>query len=44
MVAMQADCTLEDALQMMKDRGEVSRYSLDEIAAAVLDGLIRFDE
>jgi len=43
-VAVQADCSLDDALQMMRDRAAVSRCTLDEIAIAVLDHSIQFGE
>jgi AmiR/NasT family two-component response regulator len=44
MVAAQVDCTEDDALALMNARARVSHLSLEHVAAAVLDPLIRFDE
>lgn len=44
MVSVQVDCSLDDALQMMRDRASVSHATLNEIATAVLDHSIRFGE
>ena len=43
-VSVRSDCTLGDALSMMVDRANVSHLPLDEIARAVVDGSIGFDE
>jgi AmiR/NasT family two-component response regulator len=42
MVSVQADCSLEEALELMRDRATVTHQTLDEIADAVLDRSIRF--
>lgn len=42
MVRVQADCTLDEALRLMIDRGRVSHLSLDAIADGVVERLIRF--
>lgn len=42
MVSVQADCTLDEALDMMRDRAVVHHCNVDEIAFGVLDGVIRF--
>jgi AmiR/NasT family two-component response regulator len=44
MVSVQADCLIEEALRMMRDRAAVAHATLEEIAAAVMDGSIRFGE
>ena len=43
MVRVQADCTLDEALEMMMERASEQRQTLTEIADAVLKGLIRFE-
>ena len=43
-VSIQAECSLGDALSLMVDRATFQRSTLDEIARAVLDGTLRFDE
>jgi hypothetical protein len=43
MVSVQADCSLDDALALMKERAQVSGESLLEIAAATVDRRIRFE-
>jgi hypothetical protein len=42
MVSVQADCTLDEALKLMRDRAAVHHCNVDEIAFGVLDGAIRF--
>ena len=42
MVSVQADCSVAEALGMMKERASVGRKPLDEIATAVLKRTIRF--
>ena len=42
MVSVQADCSLDDALEMMTDRASVAHCYLIEIARGVVDGDIRF--
>jgi hypothetical protein len=42
MVRVQADCTLDEALRLMIDRGRVSHLSLDAIADDVVERLNRF--
>jgi hypothetical protein len=43
MVSVQADCSLDDALALMKERAQVCGESLLEIAAATVDRRIRFE-
>jgi hypothetical protein len=43
MASAQAGCSIEETLALMVGRAEVERVSIDEIAVAVLAGLIRFD-
>ena len=43
-VAIQAGCTLGDALSMLVDRAQINRFPLEDIASAVVDGAIRFDD
>ena len=43
MVSVQAECTIADALVMMKERALVSQQTLRQIADAVVDRQIRFD-
>ena len=43
MVSAQVDCTLDQALLLMRARAKSSDLSLAYIAKAVLDGNIRFD-
>ena len=42
MVSLQADCYIEEALQLMEDRASVAHITVEEIAAAVLDRSIQF--
>jgi hypothetical protein len=42
MVCAQARCTLDEALTLMVDRAQRDRVRLDAIAAAVIDGVMRF--
>jgi len=44
MVSVQAACSMDDALAMMRDRATVSLHTLDEIASLVIDLKIRFGE
>jgi hypothetical protein len=44
MVAGQMDCTLDEALQLMKARAHATNLSLEEVAIAVIERRIRFDE
>jgi hypothetical protein len=44
MVSVQVDCTLDEALLLMRARAASSDLSLAYIAEAVLDGSIRFDD
>jgi AmiR/NasT family two-component response regulator len=44
MVAVQAMCTIAEAVQLMAHRASDEGYTLDEIAAAVIDRSIRFDQ
>jgi len=42
MVSVQADCSVEDAFEMMTDRATVEHSSVITIATYVVDGVIRF--
>ena len=42
MVSVQADCTIDGAVVLMETRAVSARRTLEEIAAAVVDGAIRF--
>jgi AmiR/NasT family two-component response regulator len=42
MVSVQADCTLDEALTLINERAWVSRHTVYEVAAAVVDRAIRF--
>jgi hypothetical protein len=42
MVSVQAECTLVEALVLMKERAQVTGRTLTEIADATLDRSIRF--
>ena len=44
MVSVQVDCTLDEALLLMRARAASSDLSLACIAEAILDGSIRFDD
>jgi AmiR/NasT family two-component response regulator len=44
MVAVQAECTCAEALQLMTERADIAHATLDEIATSVLDRTIRFGE
>ena len=44
MVSVQAGCSLEEALTLMRDRATVQGSTLDEIAGSVIDRSIRFGE
>ena len=44
MVAVQAACSLDEALALMQDRATVQGSTLDEIAGAVIDRSIRFGD
>lgn len=43
MVSVQADCTLDEALLLMRARARSADLSLAYIATAILNGSIRFD-
>jgi hypothetical protein len=42
MVSVQAECTLDEALVMLKERAQVSGQTLAEVAAATVERRIRF--
>jgi hypothetical protein len=42
MVCAQAGCTLDEALRLMMDRAQRDHVRLDAIAAAVIEGVMRF--
>jgi AmiR/NasT family two-component response regulator len=42
MVSVQAECTLPEALALMRERAIIMGQTLDEIAVAVVDRTIRF--
>jgi len=44
MVCVQADCTVDDALVLIRERAMVSRSTVPEIAQAVIDRSISFGE
>lgn len=43
MIAMQVGCDVEQALDLIYERAEASRVTVDELATAVIDGSVRFD-
>ena len=43
MVSVQVGCLIEQALALIYDRAEASGVTVDALAAAVIDGSIRFD-
>ena len=43
-VSVQADCTVDEALLLMRARAASGDLSLAYIVAAVLEGTIRFDD
>jgi len=44
MVAAEADCTIEEAFVLMRDRATESATTMDELVAGVLERSIRFDQ
>ena len=42
MVSVQADCTIDEALEMLKARALVSGRSLEDVAEATVQHLLRF--
>lgn len=44
MVSAQANCPIADAFSMMWERADSANVSIEEIATAVLDRSIRFDD
>jgi len=42
MVSVQAECTLDEAIEMMHDRAEVQHQTLHDVARAVLARSSRF--
>jgi AmiR/NasT family two-component response regulator len=42
MVSAQADCTLDEALEMMRERAQIHHQHVSDIANAVLTRRIRF--
>ena len=42
MVSVQADCSLDAALELLQHRAVEHGWSVDEVAAAVVDRRIRF--
>jgi alkylhydroperoxidase/carboxymuconolactone decarboxylase family protein YurZ len=42
MVSVQAECRVEDALQLMAERAAVQGMTIEQIAQAVVDHNIRF--
>jgi AmiR/NasT family two-component response regulator len=44
MVSVQAGCTMDEALELLRDRAMVEGLSLKAIAAGVIDRTIRFGE
>jgi hypothetical protein len=43
MVSVQADCTVGEALELLKERARVSGQSLEALAEAVVERRIRFE-
>ena len=43
MVAVQANCSLDDALGKMAAAAESSEKTVEEVAAMVIDGLVQFE-
>jgi len=43
MVSVQANCTFDEAIELMQQHANTNQRTLDEIASAVLDRRIRFD-
>ncbi len=43
MVSMQADCTMDEALALMRNSADAAEVTLDELAAHVIDRDVRFD-
>ena len=44
MVAAQVGCTLEEALRLIAARADATDLTLDEVAVAVIERRIRFDD
>ena len=42
MVSVQAECTVDEAFVLMQERASVQDLTFDEVAEAVVEGLIRF--
>ena len=43
MISAQADCGLEEALQLLIIRADAAQESIEDMALDVIDGVIRFD-
>jgi hypothetical protein len=43
MISAQADCSLEEALQLLIIRADAAQESIEDMALDVIDGVIRFD-
>ena len=43
MVAAEADCTIEEAFTLMRERAAASGTTMEELVARVLDRSVRFD-
>ena len=44
MVSVQAQCSIAEALMLLRARAMTTHRSVDEIAEAVIDGFVRFDD
>jgi hypothetical protein len=44
MVAVQANCSLDEALGLMASEAESSDATIEEVAALVIDGIVRFEK
>jgi len=43
MISAQAECSLEEAMQLLIIRADAAGESVEDMALDVIDGLIRFD-
>jgi AmiR/NasT family two-component response regulator len=44
MVSAQVGCTADEALILMNARAQTSHVSIEQVAAGIIDHLIRFDD
>jgi hypothetical protein len=43
MISVQVPCTLDEALLLLRARARTTNETEEEVAAAVVDGAVRFD-